>query len=136
MSYDLMVFELGDAPAERTKLMKWYHVQTEWSEDHSYEDPSVPSTQLQNWFQEMITFFPPMNGPLASDDADDSKVTDFCIGKPMIYAAFAWSESETALTTMRDLAIKHNVGFFDVSNDEGEILIPNSSKTISTDNKP
>jgi hypothetical protein len=136
VSYDLMVFELGDAPTERTDFMKWYDAQTEWSEDHSYEDPAVSSAPLKSWFQEMINFYPAMNGPHASDDVDDPKVTDFSVGKSVIYAAFAWSEAENALATMRELAIKHNVGFFDVSADNGEILIPNATSSSSQDSKP
>jgi len=127
MSYDLMVFEVSVAPKTREEFIKWYEAQTEWSEDHSYQDHTVSSEALQNWFKEMIEYFPSMNGPLASDDVDDPKVTDHCIGKEVIYSAFAWSEAEEAYSKMRELAIKHSVGFFDVSTDNGEILFPGGS---------
>lgn len=127
MSYDLMVFEVSATPKTRKEFMEWYGVQTQWSEDHSYQDHSVASEALQDWFKEMIEFFPPMNGPLASDDIDDPKVTDHCIGKHVIYSAFAWSVAEEAYLNMRELAIKHSVGFFDVSADNGEILFPGES---------
>ncbi|MBB3063693.1 hypothetical protein [Microbulbifer rhizosphaerae] len=132
MSFDLMVFEPSAAPTERAKFMEWYQAQTEWSEDHSYQDHSVTSPALKAWFEEMINFFPPMNGPLASDDIDDEKVTDHCIGKEVIYSAFAWPVAEEAYRKMRELAIKHNVGFFDVSADQGEILFPGRSITGSS----
>lgn len=132
MSYDLMVFEASVAPRSREEFMAWYSAQTEWSEDHSYQDHAVTSEALQNWFKEMIQHFPPMNGPLASDDVDNPKVTDHCIGKDVIYSAFAWSEAEEAYSTMRTLAIKHSVGFFDVSADNGEILFPGEASEKNT----
>jgi len=135
MSYDLMVFEPTAAPKERKDFMQWYSQQTEWAEDHSYQDYEVSSDGLQAWFKEMIAYFPPMNGPLASDDVDDPKVTHHCIGKHVIYSAFAWSVAEEAYPKMRELAIKHSVGFFDVSADDGEILFPNDS-TKPTEKKP
>lgn len=94
MSYDLMVFEASVAPQSREEFMAWYREQTKWAEDHSYQDHAVASESLQAWFKEMVEFFPAMNGPLASDDVDDPKVTDFCIGKDVIYSAFAWSIAE------------------------------------------
>jgi hypothetical protein len=124
MSYDLMVFEPSKAPKEREAFMSWYAEQTEWAEDHSYQDHKVTSPSLQAWFKDIVQFFPPMNGPLASDDVDDPKVTDHCIGHDVIYSAFAWSVAEEAYPKFRELAIKHNVGFFDVSADNGEILFP------------
>ncbi len=72
----------------------------------------------------MIQTFPPMNGPLASGNVDDPRVTDHCIGRLVIYSGFAWSCAEEAYTKMRSLAIKHHVGFFDVSAEDGEILYP------------
>lgn len=134
MSYDLMVFEPSVAPKDRKEFMQWYAQQTEWAEDHSYHDHEVSTKGLQAWFKEIIQHFPPMNGPLASDDVDDPKVTDHCIGKHVIYSAFAWSVAEDAYPKMRELAVKHSVGFFDVSADNGEIIFPDSS-TEFTENK-
>lgn len=127
MSYDLMVFEPSSAPKNRKEFMEWYAQQTEWEEDHSYQDHEVSTERLQAWFKEMVEYFPPMNGPLASEDDDDPKVTDHCIGKHVIYSAFAWSVAEEAHTKMRELAVKHSVGFFDVSANNGEIFFPNTS---------
>ncbi len=124
MSYDLMVFEPSVAPKSRNEFMAWYREQTKWSEDHNYQEHTVTSEALQNWFKEMIEYFPSMNGSLASDDVDDPKVTDHCIGRDVIYSAFAWSVAEEAYSKMRELAIKHSVGFFDVSAENGEILFP------------
>ncbi len=98
--------------------------QVQWSEDHEYDDPRVSSHALRAWFHEMIQTFPPMNGPLAPENRDDPRVTDHCIGRDVIYSAFAWSCAEEARANMRALAIKHKVGFFEVSTEGGEILYP------------
>lgn len=131
MSYDLMVFEKTAAPKSKKEFMEWYDKQTEWEEEHNYDDPVVSSDDLKNWFKDMITKFPQMNGPYAPGDDEldnmenDSYVTDYSVGKEVIYAAFAWSLAEEALETMKELAIKHHVGFFNVSSSNGEIIFPN-----------
>lgn len=136
MSYDLMVFEKTKAPAGRKEFMAWYEKQCEWSENHDYQTISVSSPALQNWFMEMIEKFPPMNGAYASNidslDEDEAEaleqhMVDYSIGYDVIYAAFSWSVADEAYELMRTLARKHNVGFFDVSADECEIILPDGT---------
>jgi hypothetical protein len=134
MSYDLMVFRKEAAPKTRTDFMKWYEDQTEWTEEHSYDDPANTSPELRNWFMEMIQTFPAMNGPFASEDDDNLNVSDYSIGKDVIYVAFAWSLAEQAYNKMVELAEKHGVGFFDVSSDNGDILFPDNRKLKPIDN--
>ena len=131
MSYDLMVFEKAKAPAAKKEFMAWYEKQTEWSENHDYQTMGVSSPALQNWFMEMKEKFPPMNGEYApNDDAlDDDEnlelhMVDYSIGYNVIYAAFSWSVADEAYELMRSLAQKHKVGFFDVSGDDGDIILP------------
>lgn len=111
--------------------MAWYEKQTEWGEEHDYQTISVSSPSLQNWFMEMKEKFPPMNGEYApSDDALDEdedlelRMVDYSIGHDVIYAAFSWSVADEAYELMRSLAEKHKVGFFDVSADDGDIILP------------
>ncbi|MCI8692048.1 MAG: hypothetical protein HFH91_04775 [Lachnospiraceae bacterium] len=134
MSYDLMVFEKTKAPANRKDFMAWFEKQVEWGEDHDYASIHVSSPALQNWFMEMKETFPPMNGEYAPDpellDEDEnleSHTVDYCIGRDVIYAAFAWSAAEEAYELMRELAEKHGVGFFNVSADNGEIILPDGT---------
>ena len=128
MSYDLMVFRPDIAPRTRVEFLKWYHIQVQWSEGHSYSDPAVTSDNLKNWFFEMIESFPALNGPYAKDEDDvDDYTTDYCIGKDVIYVTFAWSLAESAYEKMKTLAEKHQVGFFDVSSNEGDILFPDNN---------
>lgn len=128
MSYDLMVFNPDVAPRTREEFMKWYFEQTEWTEEHSYDAPEVTSDNLKSLFIELIETYPPLNGPYSNEDyVDNSYVTDYSIGRNVIYAAFSWSFAEHAYIKLRDLAEKYKVGFFDVSADEGSICFPDKS---------
>jgi len=101
MSYDLMVFNPKTAPKSESEFLKWYDYQTEWTEDHSYDDPKVTSIELRNWFMEMIIEFPAMNGPYSPSDLDDriddDDITDYSIGKEVIYSAFRLSLAEKSI---------------------------------------
>lgn len=126
MSYDLMVFDPEVAPRKRAAFMRWYGEQTAWSEGHAYDDPAVSTPALRAFFLELIETYPAMNGPFAADDMDDPgpRVTDYSIGKAVIYAAFGWSQAQGARATVLRLAEKHRVGFFDASGDDAEIWYP------------
>lgn len=137
MSYYLMVFEKSKAPTSKKELILWYEKQVEWSEEHDYKTISVSSPALQNWFMEMKNTFPPMDGEYAPDpdllDEDEnleSHTVDYCIGRDVIYVAFAWSVADEAYKLMRSLAQKHNVGFFDVSTDNGDIILPDGTMIV------
>jgi hypothetical protein len=130
MSYDLMVFDKNSAPKTRVDFMKWYKQQTEWAEEHTYDDPAVSTKELKEWFLDMIKIFPALNGPYAAEEESD-QVTDYSVGMNVIYAAFAWSIAGQAHKTMLELAERHQVGFFDVSADNGDILIPVNGKLKS-----
>lgn len=123
MSYDLMVFDPKAAPSTRAGFMAWYRQQTKWSEGHHYDDPTVSTPELRAWFLDIIPHYPMMNGPYASED-DSSKVTDYSIGRSVIYAGFAWSEAAPAREITFRLAQQHRIGFFDVSVGHGGVWIP------------
>ena len=84
--------------------------------------------ELRAWYREMLAHFPAMNGPDAKtevcDDEEDLRLTDYCIAKSAIYCAFAWSQADLAYKTVKSLATKNGVGFFNVSGSSGEILLP------------
>ncbi|MDH6371903.1 hypothetical protein M2444_003702 [Paenibacillus sp. PastF-3] len=129
MSYDLMAFETSKAPQERAAFMKWYEQQVQWSEDHAYSDPSVLSEALQRFYSELSEQFPNMNVEdeifeAMEEAGTDNRLTDYSLGTSVIYAAFAYSVADEAYTSMRELAIKHKVGFFDASSNEGDIIFP------------
>ena len=122
MSYDLMVFRTDAAPKSKSEFMQWFQKQTEWTEEHGYDDPANTSTELNSWFLEMIQTFPAMNGPYAIDDIESSDVADYSIGINVIYIAFQWPVAKKAYKTVSQLALKYNVGFFDASGKNGDIV--------------
>ncbi len=81
--------------------------------------------------------YPALNGPYAKEgDEDNEFVTDYSIGKDIIYTAFSWSLAEQAYEKMKALAEKHEVGFFDASADEGNILFPDGKGKNQPIDKP
>src|ERR1700689_2252892 len=127
MSYDLLVFDPEAPPRDRAGFMQWYHALVQWDEDHDYNDPGATTELLRSWFMELIAEFPPMNGPLATDDYDRAKTTDYTICRQAIYLAFAWSTLDDAYRATFSLARKHRLGFFDVSADDGQVWLPNGA---------
>jgi hypothetical protein len=125
-----MVFDPLDAARDRPHFIEWYKRTTEWTEGHSYDDPKVTTTALQAWYEDIRRMFPNMNGPGAPPDDEidryGHRLTDYSIAKHAIYAAFAWSVAEDAYQEVRQTAVAHKVGFYDVSGDEGdgEIYFP------------
>ncbi len=134
MSYDLMVFEKTKAPTTKKEFMAWYENQTDWNEEQDNKTISVSSPDLQIRFRGLKETFPPMNGEYApalellDEDANlESHTVDYSIGRDVIYAAFSWSVADEAYELMRSLAKKHKVGFFDVSADDGDIILPDGT---------
>lgn len=127
MSYDLMVFDTSIAPKQREAFMTWYDEQSEWGEDHNYDDPAVCAPPLRAWFMDMIQTFGAMNGPFSTGDYDSATVSDYSVGRHLIYVAFAWSQAEPAYHTVTRLAAKHQVGFFNASSDKAEVWLPDGN---------
>jgi hypothetical protein len=124
------VFDADAAPRSRVEFRNWFDEQSKWSEPHGYNDPEVPGSALRNWFFEMIITFPPMNGLLRSSNADDPRVSDYSLGRHMIYGAFAGSVGAAAHQRALELAKKHRVGFYSLSDEPSEIWIPESAEDI------
>lgn len=121
VSYDLMVFDPKAAPKDREDFLRWEHEQTSWNEDHSYDDPAVTTPELRALFFDMIKSFPAMNGPFAFRKDDDPSITDYSIGRSVIYAAFASSQAVLAYHTMFALAKVRGVGFSGTSEPNSEV---------------
>ena len=120
MSYDLMVFDHAVAPRDPNEFRQWYFDQTEWAEDHGYSDPAVTTDGLRRWYEEIRETYPNMNEPNAVDMDRLELAADYSIGCHVIYGAFSWSQAEEVYPLFRELAVKHEVGFYDVSGDEGD----------------
>lgn len=128
-----MVFEKTKAPVKKDNFIKWFEKQVEWNEDHDYDAIEVSSVNLKKWFTDMIAIFPPMNRFFAPDDTLndeeelDRRLTDYSIGQYVIYVAFEWSVAVEAYDNMLRLALKNDVGFFDVSGN-GNIIVSENKK--------
>lgn len=126
----MMVFDAAVAPREAEAFIAWFERQARWDENHEYEDPAVSTPALQAWFADIAQVFPPLNGPLARDDQRGPQVTDYSIGRHVIYGAFADAVAEQAHGLVQELADRHGVGFFDAGADgaivfpDGLVLIP------------
>ncbi|MCP4354469.1 MAG: hypothetical protein GY793_02315 [Proteobacteria bacterium] len=127
MSFDLMVFDKDKAPSSKADFLKWWEAQSQWEEDHDYEDPAITTEKLKDWFKDIIDDYPPMNGPYAykgDDEEIEDKLVDYCIGKSLIYTSFPWSGAENGYYKVKESAQKHKLGFFNVSSNKVEILVP------------
>lgn len=120
MSYDVMVFAAEAAPRERALLPDWCRRQLEWAEGRSYDDPAQSTPALRALFTELIQWFPPLNGPLApaGDDDEAGPGTDYALSPHLIQASFPWEHADDARQLVQTLAIRHGLGFYDVSADE------------------
>lgn len=133
MSYDLMVFDAQVAPRNIKAFQHWYAEQTQWAEDHPYDDPKVcQNPALAAFMQDITQDFPAMNGVLASpeiiqlllDTEQDAQLTNYSIGKYMVYCCFAWSQAKAAHTQVMQLAARHALGFYNPSSAPNEVFIP------------
>ncbi|MFC3458089.1 MULTISPECIES: hypothetical protein [Massilia] len=123
MSYDLMVFAPEAAPHKRPAFLDWYDEQTEWEEDHGYDDPALATPALQAFCAELAATFP----PLAADAPDEAAGTDYTIGRTLVYLSFSdWERIDQAHESVFALAAKHGLGFFDVSSDLAEVWLPDN----------
>jgi hypothetical protein len=128
MSFDLAVFDPAVVPQERPAFLTWFKAQTQWEEEHGYDDPAVSTPSLRGWFLDMIKEFPQLNGPYASaTSVDDDRATDYSVGRHLIYAAFRWTEARPACEAAFRLAGTHGIGFFDVSSQEGGVWLPDAA---------
>lgn len=125
MSYDLMVFDPASAPRDRAEFKAWYEKQVDWPEDDSPFDASIPSATLQSWRNAMLPNWPDMQ-EIGDDQVDDPHVTGYSFSPHAIYVDFRWTVADEAYDAVRRLAVEHQVGFYDVSGDEGdgEIYFP------------
>ncbi len=126
MSYDLIVFDPSVAPRDREEFISWYRGTAVAELGQDYDAPFT-SPGLRSWLFEMVSDFPPLNGSLASRNVDDPRLSDYGLSPSMIYVCFAWSQASAANKSVRRLAAKHGVGFFDVSRTPGVIWRPDEA---------
>lgn len=122
MSFDLMVFAPESAPAKRPAFLDWYEAQTEWGDDHGYDNPALATPALQAFLADLASEF-----PAAPDDSDEETGTEYTIGRDLVYLSFLdWDKIDRAHEVVFSLAGKHRLGFFDVSSDLAEVWLPDN----------
>jgi hypothetical protein len=125
MSYDLAVFEPTAELRDRSTFIHWYESRTAWSAGMDYSNASPATDALQAWYRDMSATFPPsVNASIQTDPDERLWITEYAIAKDFIYAAFRWDKASMAYESVRRLAAKHVVGFFDVSGDRGDVWFP------------
>lgn len=136
MSCDLMVFEKTKSPRKKEEFLSWYEEQTQWHEDHGYDDPAVSSPALQKFFEQIRTVFPPMNGPWAPSDKEllkqpelDNYLCDYCIGREVIYLSLPWARAKEAYDIVKRAAFLSGAGFFD-TNGNGQVFFPDERQAM------
>ena len=132
MTYDILAFDPDSVTDE--DFPAWWNKQSEWSEDHSYDDAAVTTPSLREFFGDLIQTFPPMNGPGSPTDEEfdadpelEVRVTDYSIGTTVVYGAFAWSQESTARPLFTSLAAKHGVAVALVSDGDAILRPPAES---------
>jgi hypothetical protein len=127
MSYDIVVFDPSVAPRDRQAFSQWFAKQTDWIDDHDYNNPDNTIASLRHWYDQMRVEYPAMNGPdQTNDDNMIDRAGDYNFAPAMIYTTFPWSLAEEIYAKARELAVASDVGFYDVSDDNGagEIYFP------------
>jgi len=127
MSYDLLVFDPASAPADREAFLRWHAEHSDERDEHEGIPSGVANPALKSWFKEIANTFPPLNGPLADEDIENPKLTEYTGDASLIHVAFAWSQAAEAYRTVVMLAKKHGVGFFDASGRYPTVWRPDSS---------
>jgi hypothetical protein len=117
MSYDVFV-GMPTARIVRTPdLMRYFNAETDWDAMHNgYEGEINP--RLAQFALELSVRWPAMNpsGPLQSvAEADDSRATGYSFCPSSLYLDFRWSHSSKAYEQVRDLALSHQLLFFNCS---------------------
>jgi hypothetical protein len=127
MSYDVVLFEPSTTPRDREGFKQWFERQTDWDDNHNYMDPNSTTPALRNWYEVIRQDYPAMNGPDACEDDDAMDRTgDYNFGPDFIYVTYPWSLAEEIYDRVRATAVQCEVGFYDVSGDDGdgEIYFP------------
>lgn len=134
MSYDICVFNKKKAPKHKADFIKWYEQITEWNSNSCFDDISVASKELQEWYSFMLKHFPAMNGRDAEEsqqcyakaralNADDiiDDCADYSIDNDLIYVSLGHSQAESAFKLAIGKANELDLGIFDPQ--DGNLLL-------------
>ena len=128
MSYDLMIFDPAGPPPDRIGFLSWYTDIARSGDGRLVTNPAIAAPALQAWYRDMIKGFPATSGP---DDAgiaamDNDNRAEYRFAPNAVFGAFQWEASRHVQRQAVKLARAHNVGFFDVSGEDGVVWGPSS----------
>lgn len=106
MSYDLVIFDNKNVPVRHDAFMEWFNKAKESIQDTN--ENQLPYA-MQSLYEELIESFP--NG---SD-------VQYYFGTDIIFASFDYVQSEKAHSTLKLLAKKYRVGFYNASSARFEL---------------
>ena len=117
IDFYVLAFDINVAPKNRNEFLEWKEKQMEWKEDHDYNNINISSDNLKNWYMDIINTFPPINEDMEKYDEEFEKIenneylTEYSIGKNIIYSVFNWIKAEEAFDLVKMLSKKHRIGF-------------------------
>ena len=122
MSYDLLVFDPKAAPRDEDGFFEWLEEEDVDvpSDGEDGESPKGQPENLNAFYNLLRKTFPPMNGPHANhDDENSPMITDYYLGKYTIDMGFSWEVAALARRAVIEAAIEAGVGFYSSSDDDG-----------------
>ena len=133
IDFYVLAFDIGVAPNNRKEFLEWKEQQMEWKEEHDYNNINISSNNLKNWYMDIINKFPPIIEDLENYDEEFEKnenneyLTEYSIGKNIIYSIFNWRKAEEAFELIKILSEKHKIGFLIIEAylEINEIYFPN-----------
>jgi hypothetical protein len=129
MSYDLLAFRPGVAPADRVDFIAWFSQVVRLRDGHLRDDPSQTDAALRAWHADMEKAFPsqPPRDPHADVDEDAIIGADYRFGPDVVFARLDWRQSRRAQTLALKLARNHLVGLFDAGAERAPVWTVTSS---------
>jgi hypothetical protein len=120
VSYDLVAFDPSIAPRDPEAFKAWF-----MAEKATYDGWPALSPALARFFDAMRAHYRSLNGPdVVGDDEDFDLVADYSFSPAVIVACFSWKKAEEVYPLFRKLAVETDVGFYDLSANDGEIHFP------------
>jgi hypothetical protein len=124
LSDDALVFLPAVAPKKRAEFLKWYSEVTQWEPNRGYEDPAVCDAPLRAWLDDMVAEIAPIAGSLRRPESDITRKADYCCAPNFIYFTASPRDPAPVWNLALDLAGRHKLGVFLISNKPGEIYLP------------
>lgn len=124
MGLNILFFEEEAAPKTREAFEDWVAESTDWKPAINYDDPETSTEVLRDFVLDLFKYYPPMNGPFARREGEESIVgamgthipSDYSIGPDMVYVDFEYDaiddSTEDFNETLMDLTEEHGISYY------------------------